>query len=34
MKLSISNIAWKAEDDVLMYAFLNEQGIEGLRDCR
>lgn len=30
MKLSISNIAWKAEDDAPMYAFLKEQEIDGL----
>ena len=30
MKLAISNIAWKAEQDKEMYVFLQEQGIEGL----
>lgn len=30
MKLAISNIAWKAEHDTEMYAFLQEQGIKGL----
>ena len=30
MKLAISNIAWKAEQDSEMYAFLQEQGIKGL----
>jgi len=30
MKLAISNIAWKAEQDAEMYTFLQEQGIEGL----
>jgi sugar phosphate isomerase/epimerase len=30
MKLSISNIAWPAENDEEMYAFLEEQGLSGL----
>lgn len=30
MKYAISNIAWSAEDDGKMYAFLKEQGIQGL----
>ena len=30
MKLSVSNIAWSAEDDVRMYEFLEEQGISGV----
>jgi len=30
MKLAISNIAWKTENDVEMYAFLQEMGIQGL----
>ena len=30
MKYSISNIAWGAENDGEMYAFLKEQGIEGI----
>lgn len=30
MKLSISNIAWTAEDDKLMYAFLQTAGFSGL----
>jgi len=30
MKLSISNIAWSAEQDREMYAFLQENGFEGL----
>ena len=30
MKYSISNIAWSAEYDNEMYAFLKQQGIEGL----
>ena len=30
MRLAISDIAWKAEQDAEMYAFLQEQGISGL----
>ena len=30
MKYSISNIAWSKEYDNEMYAFLKQQGIEGL----
>ena len=30
MKYSISNIAWSAEHDKEMYAFLKEQSIEGV----
>lgn len=30
MKLAISNIAWRKEDDERMYNFLSEMGIEGL----
>ena len=30
MKISVSNIAWDKENDGLMYAFLADNGIQGL----
>ena len=30
MKLSVSNIAWGAEDDARMYGLLRDKGFQGL----